>query len=167
MKKGFAVLELVFVVGIIGILAFTVIINCMALVNRARFQATVREMESIAQAAIDAYNSSNNPNDPNQPQVLVWPSGTGVLSNQADANNNNMPQALVANPFGYPYQLSAGNNMITVITTVPQGLSIDQSEGSFLTVSPGAGTDQISISQSIPNAFSARLNYDLQYLYKP
>ena len=62
-NKGFTVIELVIVVAIIGILLVAIISNGMNYINRAKFQSTVREMGSIAQAAIDYYNSSNNPND--------------------------------------------------------------------------------------------------------
>ena len=63
-KKGFTLLELTVVLVIVGVILVTIIGNCTNYMNRARFQKTVREMNSIAQAAIDNYNSSNNPNDP-------------------------------------------------------------------------------------------------------
>jgi type II secretory pathway pseudopilin PulG len=166
MKKGFALLELTLVALIIGILSATIIINGTNFINRAKFQATVREMGSIAQAAVDYYNSSNNPNDPRDPQPLSWPADISTLANNKDSNNNYIPQDSTTNPFGFNYQLGFANNMVTVSTTIPSGILIDHSEGSFLNIIPVPAGQQISITQSIPNEFSGRLDYDLQYLYK-
>lgn len=165
-KKGFTLLEMTIVLVIVGVLLITVIGNCTNYMNRARFQSTVREMNSIAQAAIDNYGSSNNPNDPVNPQPLVWPSGPSSLSNNSDPSNNNMPQVVNVNPFGFNYLLTAGNNMVTVTTVVPNGTSIDPTEGSFLNVTPVASGQQISVTLSIPNEYTGRLSYDLQYLDK-
>jgi prepilin-type N-terminal cleavage/methylation domain-containing protein len=165
-KKGFTLLELTAVMVIVGVLLTVIISNCTNFINRAKFQATVRGMGSIAQAAIDYYNSSNNPNDPSNPVPLAWPSNPLMLANNADSNNNNMPQSVTINPFGYSYQLSTGNNMITVTTFIPKGILVDPSEGSFLNITHQATVDQVSITQSIPNEFSGRLTYDLQYLDK-
>ena len=163
-KKGVTLLELTVIMVIVGVLLTVIISNCTNFINRAKFQATAREMGSIAQAAIDYYNSSNNPNDPSNPLPLAWPSNPSMLANNADPNNNNMPQAVKRNPFGYSYLLSNGNNMVTVSTYIPKGILEDPSEGSFLTINHLATVDQISITQSIPNEFSGRLTYDLQYL---
>ena len=160
-NKGFTVIELVIVVAIIGILLVAVISNGMNYINRARFQSTVREMGSIAQAAIDYYNSSNNPNDATNPQPLTWPA-----SNASGLGGPYMPQAVTSNPFGNSYQITGGNNMVTVSTVIPNGVLIDPNEGSFLSVKPVAGGQQISITQSVPNEFTGRLTYDIQYLDK-
>jgi len=165
-KIGFTVLELTIVMVIVGVLIVIIVSNCTNFINRAKFQATVREMGSIAQAAIDYYNSSNNPNDPNDPLPLVWPSNTSLLANNTNFNGNNMPQVVTSNPFGYSYSLRHGNNMVTVTTRIPKGILVDAGEGSFLALTPGTTSDQISITQSIPNEFSGRLTYDLEYLYK-
>ena len=165
-KKGFTLLELTVVMVIVGVLLVTIISNCTNFMNRAKYQATVREMGSIAQAAIDYYNSSNNPNDSKNPQPLVWPSGTSALAGDSDTNNNNMPQAVIKNPFGNAYQIISGNNMVTVSTIIPNGILIDPTEGSFLNITSVATGKQISITQSIPNEYSGRLSYDLQYYGK-
>ena len=78
-EKGFTLLELTVVLVIVGVILATIIGNCTNYVNRARFQKTVREMNSIALAAIDNYNSSSNPNDTTNPQPLVWPGTTTAL----------------------------------------------------------------------------------------
>lgn len=164
--KGFTLLELTVVVMIVGIMLTTIICNAMNFINRAKFQTTVREMGSIAQAAIDYYNSSNNPNDPNNPLPLEWPTTLSLLANNSTLNDNNMPQVVKINPFGFNYHFSFANNMVTVSTMIPKGILIDHIEGSFLSIIPQATGQEISISQSIPNEFSGRLTYDLQYLYK-
>jgi type II secretory pathway pseudopilin PulG len=165
-KKGVTLLELTVIMVIVGILLTAIISNCTNFINRVKFQATVREMGSIAQAAIDYYNSSNNPNDPSNPVPLAWPLNPSMLANNADANNNNMPKIVKSNPFGYSYLISNGNNMVTVFTYVPKGILEDLNEGSFLTINHLATVDQISITQSIPNEYTGRLTYDLQYLDK-
>ncbi len=126
--------------------------------DRAKFQATVREMGSIARAAIDYYHS----------HASTWPSGTLLLSGNEDSNDNNMAQVVSYNLFGkdHPYSLSFSNNAVTVTTTIPKGVLIDPNEGSFLDIVPGVKVDQISITRSIPNEFSGRLTYDLQYSEK-
>jgi len=164
--KGFTLLELTVVLVIVGVILATIIANCTNAINRAKFQSTVREMNSIAQAAIDNYSSSNNPNDATNPQPLVWPGSTAVLANNANPNNNNMPQAVTENPFGFNYQLSSGNNMVTVTTIVPNGVLIDKTEGSFLSVTSVGGGQQVSMSLNVPNEYTGRLTYDVNYLYK-
>jgi prepilin-type N-terminal cleavage/methylation domain-containing protein len=154
-KSGFTLLELTIVLVIIGILLVAIISNGTNFINRAKFQATVREMGSIAQAAIDYYSSSSS--DPN---MLTWPAS---LSSLAPIY---MPQPLTLSPLGARYLLSFGNNSVTVTTTIPNGILIDPTEGSFLNIMPMPTGQQISITQSIPNEFSGRLDYDLQYLYK-
>ncbi len=156
-RKGFTLLELTAVMMIVGILLTTVISNGINYINRAKFQATVREMGSIAQSAIDYYNS----------HASTWPSDLAALSNNINPDDNNMPQVVNSNPFNISgYQLSFANNSVTVSTMIPKGILIDPNEGSFLIVNPGTAADQISITQSIPNEFSGRLIYDLKYLYK-
>jgi prepilin-type N-terminal cleavage/methylation domain-containing protein len=165
-KKGFTLLELTVVLVIVGVILVTIIGNCTNYMNRAKFQSTVREMNSLAQAAIDNYNSSNNPNDTINPQPLVWPGSTALLSNNANANNNNMPQGFNSNPtnpFGNGYQISYGNNMVTVTTVIPIGVPIDPTEGSFLHTVAVAGGNQISTTLSISNEFTGRLTYDIKY----
>src|SRR5471030_1106831 len=100
-NKGFALLELMVVTLIVGLLLATIISSGMNSINRSKFQATVREMGSIAQASIDYYNSSNNPNDLKSPQELIWPADTSLLANNIDSSYNNMPQVVSTNPFGF------------------------------------------------------------------
>lgn len=155
-KRGFTLLELTISMTIVGILLTTMISQGINFIDRAKFQATVREMCSIAQAAIDYYNA----------HASSWPSGLAALSNNSNPDDNNMPQLITSNPFKTgDYQLSFGNHAVTVSTMIPKGILIDPNEGSFLIVSSGASTDQISITQSTPNELSGRLNYDLKYAH--
>ena len=155
LRSGFTLLELAGVIVIAVVLLVTVINSYRGLINQAKFQATVREMGSIAQASIDYYNDSSN--DPNS---LSWPTSVASLAPMY------MPQAITFSPLGGNYQLSAANNMVTVSTTIPKGILTDPTEGIFLKISHIAAGDQISITQSVSNEFSGRLLYDLKYLYK-
>ena len=166
LKKGFTLLELVIVLAIVGVILSIVLINGSNSINRARVQQTIREMQSIAQAAVDNYASSNNPNDASNPQAFVWASTTSSLSGAGDVYYNNLPQNITTNPYGNQYVLVSGNNMITVQTVVPSGVIVDPSEGSFLTSKNVAGGQQISITESVPNEFTGRLIYDNNFLYK-
>jgi len=155
LKKGFTVLEVTLVIVILGGLLTMVIGNCMNFINRAKFQATVREMGTIAEAAIDYYNSSSN-----DPHTLAWPISISSLA------PTYMPKAVTSSPLGGSYQMAFANNMVTVSTVIPKGIGLDPMEGSFINLTSVPEGDQISITRSIPNEFSGRLSYDLKYLYK-
>jgi len=154
-RHGFALLELIIVMVIVVILLSVIISNGMNFVNRAKLQATIGEMSSIAQASLEYYNASSS-----EPNKLSWPTSISSLTPMY------LPHNLTSSPLGEVYQLSFEDNSVTVITVIPKGISIDPNEGSFLMVTPLAKGTQISITQSIPNEFSGRLMYDLHYLYK-
>jgi len=150
LKKGFTLLEVTVVMAVVIVLLSSVISRGMHWVNRARFQATVREMGSIVKASIDYYNSSSS-----DPAMLTWPPD---ISNLAPIY---MPQAIISSPLGGSYRLNFGRNAVTVSTVIPKGILKDTTEGSFLNIVPQASGDQISITESVPNEFSSRLVYDL------
>jgi len=155
MKNGFTLLELAIAMVIIGILLVTIMSNGIDSINRAKYQATVREMEFIAQAAIEYYSSSSSDR-----AQLTWPASISSLAPRY------IPQTVSFSPLGGKYFLTFGNNSVTVSTTIPKGLLLDPAEGCFLNITPVPTGQQISVTQSIPNEFSGRLDYDLQYLYK-
>jgi len=148
--KGFTLFELIIVVAIAGLILVTVLVNAADFINRAKFRATVREMGSIAQAAIDFYNNNN-----------AWPPADASL-----LGSPYMPQAVGRGPFGNTYTISPNNSSVRISTIIPAGVPIDLNEGSFLSVSSVAGGQQINITQSIPNEFTGRLTYDLLYIDK-
>jgi prepilin-type N-terminal cleavage/methylation domain-containing protein len=155
LKNGFTMLEMTVVMVIAVVLLAVIIRSSMNFENQAKFQATVREMGSIAQASIDYYNSSSN-----DPALLTWPTNVSNLVPMY------MPQAITSSPLGGNYQLSFANEMVTVSTVIPKGILTDSTEGSFLNIAHGASGDRVSISQSVSNGFSGRLFYDLKHLYK-
>ncbi|MDE2026946.1 MAG: prepilin-type N-terminal cleavage/methylation domain-containing protein [Candidatus Omnitrophica bacterium] len=161
-NKAFTLWELVVVVLIVTIILVVVVTNGMNSINRAKYQATVREMDSIATAAIQFYNSSNDSTAVVNPQPLAWPS--------ADASNLGspfLPRAVNLNPFGTSgYTIAGANNMVTVSTTIPKGIPADPGEGSFISVSPVAQGQLISLSKNISNEFTGRLAYELKYVNK-
>ena len=161
-SKGFTLWELIVVVLIVTIILVMIITNGMNSINRAKFQATVREMDSIATAAIQFYNSSNDSTAVVNSQPLAWPSG--------DASNLGspfLPRAVNLNPFGTSgYTIVGGDNMVKISTTIPKGFPVDPSEGSFISVSPVANGQLISLSKSISNEFTGRLAYELKYINK-
>lgn len=143
MKKGFSVFELVGVMFIMSIAVTVLMVNAVNAINRARFQATVREMQSIAQASVEYYDSSSSNGN-----SLYWPSTVN------DLVPTYMFNAPIQSPLGGSYQLNSANNMITISTSIPKGILVDPLEGDFLNISPGINQDTISITQSVPNDFT-------------
>ncbi len=137
-RRGFGLLELAIVMTII-VLLMVIIVNGAHLIDRARFQATVREMGSIAQASIDYYNSHLQ-----EPLGSRWPDSLDSLSPVY------MPQKIeMSSTFKEAYQLSFSNNSVTVTTNIPKGILVDDTQGSFLNIVHGASSDQISITQEV------------------
>ena len=161
-NKAFTLWELAVVMAVVIMVLVMVITNGMNSINRAKFQATVREMDSIATAAIQFYNSSNDSTAVVNPQPLTWPSG--------DASNLGspfLPRAVKFESFGTSgYTILGGNNMVKISTIIPKGVSVDPSEGSFISVSPVANGQLISLSKNISSEFTGRLAYELKYVNK-
>ncbi len=151
-REGFTLLELVLAAGVGAAVLTAVAVNGMSLINRARLEATVSEMNSIAEAAIEFYDSSSP-----DPLQMAWPAGLSDLVPQY------LPHALTQSPFGNNYQLAAVNHRVTVSTQVPRGLAKDTSLGNLFSVVAEGGFDRISISRIVPNAFSGRLSYELKH----
>jgi len=143
MNKGMSLIELIFIILVATVFLSVIVASGINFINRARFQATVREMQSIAQASVQYYDSSSS-----DQSSLIWPSTV------ADLVPKFLPQLLATSPLGAPYQLTPANNMITVSTVIPKGILTDPLEGSFLNIAHGTNQDQISITRSVPNEFT-------------
>jgi len=161
-NKAFTLWELIVMVLIATIILVVIITNSINAINRAKFKATVREMNSIAIAAIQFYNSSHDSTALINQLALTWSS--------EDASNLGspfLPRAVNLNPFGTTgYTIEGGDNMVKISTTIPNGILVDPSEGSFISVFPVANGQLISLSKSISNEFTGRLAYELKYINK-
>jgi len=147
-NRGFSLLEWVCVMlAMAGILAM-VMSGIMQRVQNAQFGKTVQEMKSIAQASINFYVAQG-----------ICPTGINQLAPLY------MPQAVLTSPFNSAYQLSCTGNLISVSDSVPAGLAQKNPQGPLLQVSSSGGQDNITITQSLPYSFTARLLYDKKYLY--
>jgi|GEM_PF-817815 len=152
LTRGFTLLEVTIWGIIIGISLSGIIGSYTNRMNKARYQATVREMGSIAQAVLDYYRSENSPSS--------WP---GSLS---DLVPKYMPHVVTSSPFKGAYQFTCSNSSVSVTTMVPKGLLKDPTEGGFLTIISGTTQDQVSITLNLTNDLDARLSYEKKYLYK-
>ncbi|MDE2028902.1 MAG: hypothetical protein KGJ11_10230, partial [Candidatus Omnitrophica bacterium] len=117
-------------------------------VQNAKFAKAVMEMKSIALASIDYLESKGTcPAD---------------ISELAPAF---MPRAVTSSPFGTAYQINCTSNMLSVSNLVPAGMAVWNPEGPLLQISSSGGQDNVTITQTVPNTFVARLLYDKRYLY--
>ena len=55
-KKGFTMLEVTVVVLIVGVILSMLIPNCISRINQAKYEKTVSELTTIAQASVDYFN---------------------------------------------------------------------------------------------------------------
>jgi Tfp pilus assembly protein PilE len=147
-KKGLTLLETAATMLVIVFILSMVIPNNVQRIQNSKFQKTVAEMKTIAEAAIDYYISQNS-----------CPMGIGTLA------PTYLQQAVVSSPFLSSYQLSCMGNMVSVSNLIPAGLVQKNPEGSLLQVIPTGMKDNIIITKLIPNSFTGRLNYDKKYLY--
>ena len=129
---------------------------CTERINRAKYEKTIGEMTSIAQASIDYYDSH---------YPKVWPVNISQLAPHSVGMPNYLNYAVTSSAWGVPYALSFQNNLVLVSTTIPSGIAQKNPEGPMLSVVTVSGGDQISISQSVPNEGIGRLQYEKKYLY--
>ena len=149
-RDGLSILEVMTILVILGILLSAVIPGWVDRINKAKYEKTISEMTSIAQASIDFY-SSQYPN--------VWPISINQLVPQY------LYQAVSSSPWGGNYALNFQNNLIVVSTTIPTGIARNNPEGPMLNVTAGMNGDQINISQSVPNEGIGRVQYEKKYQY--
>jgi len=148
-NRGYTLIEVMAVVAIIAVVLSIVIGGYKTRINKAKFEQTVDEMMSLAQASLDFYNSQGN-----------WP------ATPSDLAPTFMYTAVSYSPFGGEYEIKGLNNTATVSATVPLGLAKNYYKGTLLEISPGAANDTILITQRLPNEFSGRLDYEKKYTYQ-
>ena len=111
-------------------------------IKRAMFKKTMIELSAIAEASANYLETLGS--CPNL-QALV---------------PNFIPQNVDLNPFGNLYEINCGDNLITVNTLIPQGLSVgESSQGGFISIKQLGLQDQISVSRTIHNAFISRMEF--------
>lgn len=151
LNKGFSLMEVTVGLAVIGVILLIAVPSFSIRVKNAKYQATVKEMSTIALAAIDYYLSTA--------PINTWPTSVDQIQQPYIA------QPVTSNPFGNGYQLSTVGELVTVSSLVPQGLAQYSNVGTMLSVTPSGGQDLVSISQRIPNEITGRLSYEKKYTY--
>ena len=141
-------LEVSAILFTIAVIFSMVIPNYIGRINNAKYEKTVNELTSIAQASVNYYVSNG-----------AWPVVISQLSPQF------LTYAVVSSPFGTNYQMTCVNNMVTASVLIPSGIAQKNPEGQLLEIKNQGSQDQIKVSKTIQNDFTSRLNYDLKYVY--
>ena len=135
-------------VFVVIIILAMVIPNYVNRVRNAKYQKTVNELTVIAQSSVNYFLSQGS-----------WPTTINQLSPQF------IPNAVTVSPFGTNYQTSVVNNVVTISVLIPSGIALNNPQGPLLVISHQGIQDQISISQTVKNELTSRLNFDLKYVY--
>ena len=147
-ERGQTLLEVTVVVSITALLLAPVISGMVRRMQTAKFEATVAEMNALANAGVDYYVSHQQ-----------CPSGIAQLTPTYIAH------AVSLNPFLSAYQLNCGVYSICVSSLVPAGLAQSNPAGPLFEVSRAGGKDNIKITKLFPYSATGRLMYDKKYLY--
>ncbi|MBF0511638.1 MAG: hypothetical protein HQL13_04830 [Candidatus Omnitrophica bacterium] len=142
-RKGISMLEASVCLLMIAFLLSFLVPCYVGWVKKARYEKTLHEMMSIAEASIDYFMLK-----------AAWPQGVEALIPQF------MPQGVAVSPFGTIYELSGSNNMATVSVLIPSGIAENNPESSLVVISSQGAWDQIQVSQIVKNEFTSRLSYD-------
>ena len=145
--KGLSILESTAVLVIGTVMLSYVVPNCIERINRAKYEKTVNEMTSIAQASIDFYISQ---------YPRAWPTDISQLAPK------HMFQGVTLNPWGRRYgPLVFQNNLVIMTTTIPPGIVPLDPVGVMVKMGAGPNNDDlVSIAQSVPNEGIGRLQYE-------
>jgi len=150
-KKGISILELVIVIFIIGVIISTMITNALSRINQAKYEKTVNELTSIAQASVDYFNLEGN-----WPDTIIW---------EKQLAPQFMPHVNAFSPFGTTYNINGVNNMVTASVLIPTGIAqSNPQQGQLWVKIPQGGQDKIEITQTIQNEFTSRLSYCKNYV---
>lgn len=141
-------LEVSAILFTIAVIFSMVIPNYIGRINNAKYEKTVNELTSIAQASVNYYVSNG-----------AWPVVISQLSPQF------LTYAVVSSPFGTNYQITCINNMVTASVLIPSGIAQKNPGGQLWEIKTQGSQDQIKISKTVENDFTSRLNYDLKYVY--
>jgi len=154
-KRGFTILEVTVVVIIIGAILSMLIPNCISRINEAKYEKTVSELTTIAQACVDYYNFTGSWPDPANWSSELYP--------KFIPDGGNSANAVTSSPFGTAYNILPINNYVTAYVFIPSGIAQNNPlEGQLLTRINQGSQDKIEITQTVPSGSTARLNYCLK-----
>ena len=134
MKKGFTLLEMVLVVGIISVLLTVVGVSTHGRYRKAKAQRTIEELKSLATAGVDYYLTNQT----------IPTSITDLIS------GGHLYSGTTQNPFGNSYLITATSKMVTISTIVPANV-----------VGMITGMNHSITSSGTTVAFSKPIGYDL------
>lgn len=104
-KKGFSLIELCIVIGILAILAGSLTPVFIKRIQVKAGEKTAQEMSVIQQAALSYYTANN-----------AWPANLAALKSAGYLN----PSWVTNNPWQNAYSIASNAGSFTVSTTVPQ-----------------------------------------------
>lgn len=147
-------LEVTVVVIIVGVILSMLIPDSISRINQAKYEKTVSELTTIAQASVDYFNFTGS-----WPDSGSWPS---ELYPKFIPDGGNPANAVTSSPFGTAYNISWINNIVTVSVLIPTGIAQNNPlEGQLWTKTNQGSQDLIQITQTVPSGSTARLNYCL------
>jgi len=144
--SGISLFETAGVMVIIVLILSAVIPANIQRVRNAKYQKTVEEMQTIAQASVD-YDISQG-------------ACPDLISQLSPAY---IPQSLLLSPFRTDYQLNCSGNMVSISNLIPAGLARGDPEGPLFEIIPEGDQDQIVITKTVPKIMTGRLMYDKKY----
>ena len=147
-------LEILAVIVIISVFLSMLIPNYIYRINQAKYEKTINELTSIAQASIDYFNLNGS-----------WPDSSSWVSQLIPKYlpNGGVNRLVLKSPFGTFYQAPMGiNNMVTASVLIPTGIAQKNPEGPLLilNIKNQGNQDLVEITQTIDNQFTARLSYN-------
>lgn len=147
-------LEVTVVVIIMGVILSMLIPNCISRINQAKYEKTVSELTTIAQASVDYFNFTGS-----------WPdsgSWASELYPKFIPDGGNPANAVTSSPFGTAYNIYCINNMVKAYVLIPSGIAQKNPlEGQLWAIHNQGIQDEIEITQTVPSGSTARLNYCL------
>jgi len=147
-------LEVTVVVLIVGAVLSMLIPNCISRIKQAKYEKTVSELTTIAQASVDYFNFTGSWPDPTN-----W---AGELYPKFIPDGGNPANAVTSSPFGTAYNISCINNMVTAYVLIPSGIAQKNPlQGQLWTKINQGSQDKIEITQTVSSGSTARLNYCL------
>ena len=139
---------------ILGFFLSMAIPSYVSRINQARYEKTVNELTTIAQASVDYFNLTGSWPDPTNWVSQLYPNFI--------PDEGNIKNAVTSSPFKTPYNVSGVNNMVTVYVLIPAGIAKNNpQQGQLWTKIPQGSQDEIEITQTVQNESTAHLSYML------